>query len=66
MDGWYLGRRYDWWLDMGDWTGVCGDRFGSADRNTRVGDGSRLVRGVTKDGKAAKDDEGNEKFKAGS
>jgi len=51
---------------MGDWTGVCGDRFGSADGNTRVGDGSRLVQGVTKDGKAAKDDEGNEKFKAGS
>jgi len=66
MDGWYLGRRYDWWLDMSDWSGVGRDRFGSADRNTRVRDSSGLAWGVTKDSKAAEDNEGSEKFRDGS
>ena len=67
VDDWYLGRRYDWWLDVGDgWTGGGEDSFGSAEGNTMVGDGSGLVRGVMKDGKASEDDEGNEKFKGGS
>ena len=67
VDDWYLGRRYDWWLDVGDgWTGGGEDSFGSAEGNTMVGDGSGLVRGVMKDGKAPEDDEGNEKFKGGS
>ena len=69
MGNWYLGRRYDWWLDVGDgWAGalVGGDSSGSAEGNTMVGDGSGLVRGVMKEGKAPEDDEGNEKFKGGS
>ena len=66
MDDWYLGRRYNWWLDVGDgWTGG-GDSFRSAEGNTMVGDGSGLVRGVMKDGKAPEDEEGNENFKGRS
>ena len=67
MDDWYLGRRYDWWLDVGDgWAGCGEDSFGSAEGNMMVGDGSGLVRGVMKDGKAPEDDKGNENFKGGS
>ena len=67
VDDWYLGMRYDWWLDVGDgWTGGGEDSFGSAEGNTIVGDGSGLVRGVMKEGKAPEDEEGNEKFKGGS
>ena len=67
VDDWYSGRRYDWWLDVGDdWTGGGKDSFGSVEGNTMVGDGSGLVRGVMKDGKAPEDEEGNEKFKGGS
>ena len=62
MDDWY-----NWWLDVGDgWAGSGKDSFGSAEGNTMVGDGSGLVRGVMKDGKAPEDDKGNEKFKGGS
>ena len=49
----------------GDGTGALGgkDSSGSAKGNMMVRDGSGLVRGVTKGGKAAKDDEGSEIFK---
>ena len=44
VDDWYLGKRYDWWLDVGDgWAGGGKDSFGSAEGNTMVGDGSGLV-----------------------
>ena len=43
-----------------------GDSFGSAEGNTMVGDGSGLVRGVMKDGKAPEDEEGNENFRGRS
>ena len=60
VDDWYLGRRYDWWLDVGDgWAG-------SAEGNTMVGDGSGLVRGVMKEGKAPEDEEGSKNFRDGS
>ena len=66
MDDWYLGRRYDWWLDVGDsWAGGDEDSFGSADGNTMVGEGSGLVRGVMKEGKAPEDEEGSENFRGG-
>ena len=39
------------------------DSFGSAEGNTMVRDGSGLVRGTAKGGKAAEDDEGNENFR---
>ena len=66
VDDWYLGRRYDWWLDVGDgWTGGGEDSFGSAEGNTMVGDGSGLVRGVMKEGKAPEDEEGSENFRDG-
>ena len=42
------------------------DSFGSAEGNTMVGDGSGLVRGVMKDGKAPEDEEGNENFRGRS
>jgi len=42
------------------------DSFGSAKGNMLVGDGSGLVRGVTKDGKAAEDDKGSENFRGRS
>ena len=42
------------------------DSFGSAEGNMMVGDGSGLVRGTAKGGKAAKDDEGNENFRGRS
>ena len=45
---------------------VGGDSFGSAEGNTMVGDGSGLVWGVIKDGKAPEDEEGNENFRDGS
>ena len=65
-DDWYLGRRYDWWLDVGDgWTGGGEDSSGSAEGNTMVGDGSGLVRGVMKKGKAPKDEEGSKNFRDG-
>ena len=67
MDDWYLGTRYDWWLDVGDgWAGGGEDSFGSAEGNTMVGDSSGLVRGVMKEGKAPKDEEGSENFRDGS
>jgi len=46
-------------------TGALGgeDSSGKAEGNMMVGDGFGLVRGVTKDGKAAKDDEGSEIFR---
>ena len=46
-------------------TGALGskDSVGSAERNMMVGDGSGLVQGIAKDGKAAEDDEGNENFR---
>jgi len=49
----------------GDGTGALsgGDSFGSAEGKIMVGDGCRLVRGVTKEGEAAEDDEGNENFR---
>ena len=49
----------------GDGTGALGgeDNSGSAKGNMMVWDGSGLVRGVTKGGEAAKDDEGNENFR---
>jgi len=52
----------------GSRTGALGgeDSFGSAEGNTMIGDGSGLVRGVTKGGKAAKDDEGSENFRGRS
>ena len=42
------------------------DSFGSAKGNTMVRDGSGLVWGVTKNGKAAEDDEGSENFRGRS
>ena len=67
VDDWYLGKRYDWWLDVGDgWAGGGEDSLGSAEGNTMVGDGSGSRRGVMKDGGAPEDDEGNEKFRGGS
>ena len=67
VDNWYLGMRYDWWLDMGDsWAGGGKDSFGSAEGNTMVGGGSGLVRGVMKEGKAPEDEEGSENFRDGS
>jgi len=42
------------------------DSSGSADGNMMVRDGSGLVWGVTKGGKAAEDDEGNENFRGRS
>ena len=64
IDDWYLGRRYDWWLDVGDgWAGGGEDSFGSAEGNTM--DGSGLVRGVIKDGKAPEDEKGSENFRDG-
>ena len=45
---------------------VGGDSFGSAEGNTMVGDGSGLVRGVMKEGKAPKDKKGSENFRDGS
>jgi len=42
------------------------DSSGSAEGNMMVEDGSGLVRGVTKGGKAAKDDEGSENFRGRS
>jgi len=39
------------------------DSSGNAEGNMMVGDGSGLVWGVTKGGKAAKDDEGSENFR---
>ena len=49
----------------GGGTGALGgeDSSGSAKGNIMVGDGSGLVWGVTKDSKAAEDDEGNENFR---
>ena len=61
MDDWY------WWLVMGDgWAGGGEDSCGSAEGNTMVGDGSGLVRGVMKEGKAPEDEEGSEIFRDGS
>ena len=42
-----------------------GDSFGSAEGNTMVRDGSGLVRGVMKDGKAPEDEEGSKNFRDG-
>ena len=42
------------------------DSFGSAEGNMMVRDGSGLVQGVTKVGKAAEDDEGSENFRGRS
>jgi len=42
------------------------DSFGSAEGNMMVRDGSGLVRGVAKEGKAAEDDEGSENFRGRS
>ena len=52
----------------GSGTGALGgeDSFGSAEGNTRVRDGSGLVWGTAKGGKAAKDDEGSENFRGRS
>ena len=52
----------------GTGTGALGgkDSVGSAEGNMMVGDGSGLVRGVTKDSKAAEDDEGSENFRGRS
>jgi len=49
----------------GDGTGALGgkDSSGSTEGNMMVRDSSGLVRGVTKGGKAAEDDEGSENFK---
>jgi len=47
---------------MGGLTGVSRDSFGGAKGKTRVRDGSGMVWGATKDGKAAEDDEDDEKF----
>jgi len=49
----------------GDGAGALGskDSSGNAEGNMMVGDGSGLVWGVTKGGKAAKDDEGSENFR---
>jgi len=46
-------------------TGALGgkDSSGNAEGNMMVGDGSGLVQGVTKDSKAAEDDEGSEHFR---
>ena len=46
----------------GSGTGALGgkDSLGSAKGNIMVRNGSRMVQGVTKDGKAAKDDKGSE------
>ena len=43
-----------------------GDSFGSAEGKTSVRDGSGLVRGVIKEGKAPEDEEGSENFRDGS
>ena len=48
---------------MGDWIGFGGDSSGSAEGNTIVRDGSGLVLGVMKDGKAPEDEEGSENFR---
>jgi len=52
----------------GGGTGALGseDSSGKAEGNMIVGDGFGLVRGVTKDSKAAKDDEGSENFRGRS
>ena len=42
------------------------DSFGSAKGNTMVGDGSGLVQGTAKGGKAAEDKEGSENFRGRS
>ena len=42
------------------------DSFGSAEGNMVVRDGSGLVRGITKDSKAAENDEGSENFRGRS
>ena len=52
----------------GSGAGVLGgeDSFGSAEGNTVVGDGSGLVLGVMKEGKAPEDEEGSEHFRGRS
>ena len=52
----------------GSGAGVLGskDSFGNAEGNMMVGDGSGLVQGTTKGGKAAEDDEGSENFRGRS
>ena len=53
----------------GSGTGALGgskDSFGSAEGNTMVRNGSRMVRGVTKGNKAAEDNEGSENFRGRS
>jgi len=52
----------------GGGTGALGgkDSSGKAKGNMIVGDGFGLVWGVTKDGKAAKDNEGSENFRGRS
>ena len=51
----------------GSGAGVLGgeDSFGSAEGNTMVRDGSGLVRGVMKEGKAPEDEKGSENFRDG-
>jgi len=44
----------------GGWAGCGRDRFGSAEGNIMVGDGSGLLQGTAKGGKVAEDDEGSE------
>jgi len=51
---------------MGGWAGCSGDRLGSAEGNIRVGDGLGLLRGTTKGGKVAGDDEGSENLRGRS
>jgi len=51
---------------MGGWAGGSRDRVRSAKGNIRVKDGSGLVQGTAKGGKAAKDDEGSENFRGRS
>jgi len=50
----------------GGWTGCGRDRFGSAEGNIMVGDGSGLLRGTAKGGEVAEDDEGSENLRGRS
>ena len=51
---------------MGGWAGCSRDRFGSAEGNIMVGDGSGLLQGTAKGGKVVEDDEGSENLRGRS
>jgi len=50
----------------GGWAGCGRDRFGSAEGNIMVRDGSGLLQGTAKGGEVAEDDEGSEKLRGRS